>query len=353
MALFTLTDSGITAATNTTFAIEGISERGDLQRILRDNIGFIAPDTMVLAEEFGDWDESRRRIDLLCLDANADLVVVELKRTEAGGHMELQAIRYAAMVSTMTFEQAVRAHTAYLMARGLEQDAEAEILSFLGWDSSEQDDFASNARIVLVSADFSRELTTSVLWLLDRDLDIRCVRLQPYKVDNRLLLDIRQVLPLPEAVDYQVKVREKERRERKKKSGGADFTRYDLHIGDQVFENQWKRNAIYITVSHLCSRGHTPEQIQKTLSWKNRLWLSLPGELDSEEFCSEALAQAQNGGLAFAPRRWFCQDDQLIHSGGNTWAFTNQWGGKAIEAIKQLAQDHPAERISVVKTERG
>jgi len=32
-----------------------------------------------------------------------------LKRTEDGGHLELQAIRYAAMVSTMTFDQAVSA----------------------------------------------------------------------------------------------------------------------------------------------------------------------------------------------------------------------------------------------------
>ena len=55
---------------------------------------------MVLAEEFGDWEDSRRRIDLLCLDPNAQLIVVELKRTVDGGHMELQALRYSAMVST-------------------------------------------------------------------------------------------------------------------------------------------------------------------------------------------------------------------------------------------------------------
>ena len=35
-----------------------------------------------VAEEFSDWEDSHRRIDLLCLDKDADLVVVELKRTE-------------------------------------------------------------------------------------------------------------------------------------------------------------------------------------------------------------------------------------------------------------------------------
>jgi len=42
---------------------------------------------LVLAEEFADWADSVRRIDLLCLDSEAQLVVVELKGDEDGGHM--------------------------------------------------------------------------------------------------------------------------------------------------------------------------------------------------------------------------------------------------------------------------
>ena len=45
---------------------------------------------MVIEEEFGDWEDSLRRIDLLCLNRKAQLVVLELKRTEDGGHMELK-----------------------------------------------------------------------------------------------------------------------------------------------------------------------------------------------------------------------------------------------------------------------
>ena len=47
---------------------------------------------MVIAEEFGDWGASRRQIDLLCIDKEANLVVIELSRTEDGGFMALQAI---------------------------------------------------------------------------------------------------------------------------------------------------------------------------------------------------------------------------------------------------------------------
>ena len=45
--------------------------------------------------------------------------------------------------------------------------------------------FAQEVRIVLVSAEFSKELTTSVMWLNDFGLDIRCVRIHLYRSGQR------------------------------------------------------------------------------------------------------------------------------------------------------------------------
>lgn len=73
------------------------------------------------------------------------------------------------------------------------------VLDFLGWDEQNEAAFAPGVRIVLVSAEFSKELTTAVLWLNESGLDIRCVRMKPYSLDGRVLLDVQQVIPLPEA----------------------------------------------------------------------------------------------------------------------------------------------------------
>ena len=130
MAIYEITSDTLRKIDETSFAQAGIKERGDLQRLLRAQIDVISPDTLVIAEEFGDWEDSKRRIDLLGIDMDANLVVIELKRNEDGGHMELQSIRYAAMVSTMTFDKAVEVYTDYINKNGTKLDARASLLDF-------------------------------------------------------------------------------------------------------------------------------------------------------------------------------------------------------------------------------
>jgi hypothetical protein len=348
MAIYEVESESIKPIPEAHFAKLGLKERGDLQRLIRDRIEVVAPDTMVLAEEFGNWEDSRRRIDLLALDREANLVVIELKRNEDGGFMDLQAIRYAGMITGMTFDQAVAAHQAYRTARGIEGDAQETILEFLGWGEPDEDAFAGDVRLVLVSAEFSKELTSAVMFLNERELDIRCVRVKPYSLEDRVLVDVQQVLPLPEASDYVVKLREKAREERRKQRSSKDLTKFDVTIVDETEAHLPKRRAIFRVVRHLCDRGITPEEISKLLDRPHhRTWREAPGELDSEEFTEAATEAARAGGPVFDPRRWWVEDDELIVSAGTTYAFTKMWGLNTEEAIKSMLKAFPHLEISV------
>jgi len=213
MSLYRVTPDKLEPVPRTTFSTESLLERQDLQRLLRRDISPIGDGLMVIAEEYGDWEDCNRRIDLLCLSKDADLVVVEIKRTEDGGHMELQAIRYAAMVSGMTLEQIIHA---YAQTKGDDLEiARSEILEFLQPTSEDSAELTGDVRIVLASADFSTELTTAVLWLNRHDLDITCIRLRPYRLGTEIFIDATQIIPLPEAADYEVKVRAQEKEKRK------------------------------------------------------------------------------------------------------------------------------------------
>ncbi|HCQ3819903.1 TPA: hypothetical protein OKD81_001659, partial [Escherichia coli] len=209
MALYNIANKELHALEKTTFTLEGLQERYDLQEAIKKNIDIIAPDCLVISEEFSDWEDSRRRIDLLAIDKQANLVVIELKRDETGAHMELQALRYAAMISTMSFAKACEYFQTYLKKQNCDTDAKEKILEFVELDETELVDFGKDIRIVLASSDFSKELTTTAIWLRDKGVDIRCVRLTPYRFNDDVLINAEQIIPVPELEEYQVKFREK------------------------------------------------------------------------------------------------------------------------------------------------
>ena len=342
MAIYELTKEALTELPETAFEVEGLREREDIQRLLRERIEIVCPDIMVIAEEFGDWEEARRRIDLLALDRDANLVVIELKRTSDGGHMELQAIRYAAMVSAMTFDNAVVAHARYLSSLGREEeDAEKTILSFLGWKTSNQRPFGQDIRILLVSRDFSKELTSTVMWLNDHDLDIRCVRITPYRLDDRVLVDVQQIIPLPEAADYQVQVRSKAIRERSTRRISRDWTKYDLQVGTQRYPNLPKGRLILEAIRHACSSGISPEKIDEVIGPKTNLWFSVDGECDGMQVRNAIDEDRQAKGTSDTRKRFFWEDEELIRHKGKTYALTSQWGSDTLDSIDKLRRAFP------------
>jgi hypothetical protein len=248
MAVFRLTKSSIEPLDETSFVQHDIRERSDLQRLLKANVSVVAPEVLIIAEEFGDWQDSKRRIDLLGVDHDAKLVVIELKRDEVGGHMELQAIRYAAMVSTMTFDHAAQVYQQLLDKRGELADGRQKLLEFLNWEQPQDGVFAQEVRIVLVAADFSKELTTSALWLCNEyDLDIRCIRLKPYALESQVIIDVQQIVPLPEADVYQVRLREQAvaRRESIRQSG-VPTGYWFVNVGDDAQpDRSWEDRRRY------------------------------------------------------------------------------------------------------------
>lgn len=222
MPLFEMTPESLVQVPSSTFVAEQVLERADLQRLLRARIDVVIEDVLIVSEEFGAFADARHRIDLLGIDRDGHLVVFELKRTSDGGHLELQALRYAAMVSTMTFSDLVEHYEQYLarVEPAAAEQARERLISWLEEADGESTVLSREVRIVLVSGGFDREITTTVLWLNDvYTLDIRCIKLTPYKVGERLLLDVQQVIPLPEASDLTIQLKRQVAQARAVRSG--------------------------------------------------------------------------------------------------------------------------------------
>jgi len=335
MSLYELSSDSIAEIPTVTYASLGLREREDVQRVLREHIDVISPDTLILAEEFGEWTDSRRRIDLLGLNREGSLVVIELKRTEDGGHMELQALRYAAMVSTLKFEQAVEVHKKFREARGLPPDAaETMIREFLDIIDGPVA-FSNSVRIILASADFSKEITSTVLWLNDQGLDVTCIKMRPHSVQGRVLLNIEQVVPLPEAAAFQVAIREKSLEQQAVAANGRDLTRYRVKTPQgEIFSNLPKRRFIYRIVSEAIKLGVKPVDILQVVPWRQaNMFISAPGRLTGAALMSTAEDRS--------PTRYFCEDNEVFHIDDHTYSMSNQWGIRTEEAVKKILEILP------------
>ena len=342
MPLFEMTDSDLVAVPTTSFAAEQILERADLQRLIRARIDILVPDVLIVSEEFGAFTESRRRIDLLGVDHDGHLIVFELKRTEDGGHLELQALRYAAMVSTMTFDDLVGHFEAYLqkvnpMAADAARDQLASWLEDVGGSEAE---ISREVRIVLVTAGFDREITTTVLWLNDiYQMDICCIRLHPYKLDDRVLLDVEQVIPLPEAEDLMIQLRKREAKAREARTSGVDRTRYVVISPEGRTEPLPKRRAILSMVEAVAATKVGLASIAGVLSPTKVM--QVPGVRTGEDLY-EALVE-KYPALPQNRFRWFLE--QPLTDGRDTWVVSNQWGTETEHVLQALVSLAPGQGL--------
>jgi len=329
MSIFLLENGQLNAIHGTTFINESILERQHLQQALKQNISVIAADCLVLTEEYAEWDASRKRIDLLAIDKQANLVIIELKRTDTGDHMELQALRYASMISTMTFEHALDVLVDYRNKNGEEgftrENARETIEDFIELDAINETNFGNDVRIILVSAEFSKELTTSVIWLNERDLDITCVRMKPYKYQDQILIDIQQVLPLPEAKDYQIRAQKKaeERREIQKNLNSRDYSKY-LFNG---LELNKRKLVLELIKTHIKNNN--------ILSLEDLLF-DFPQELRKGRKMYKRYDEVIQTN---DKNRYFSEVDEVLDLTDGKFVISNQWGAGNIQAILDRADE--------------
>ena len=350
MAIYELAKNELIKIRTTTFSEQGIRERQDLQRLLRAQIEILAPNTLIISEEFGEWEDSRRRIDLLGIDKESNLVVIELKRSEDGSHMELQSVRYAAMIANLTFSRVVDIYGAYLEKIGVEKNPEEHLLEFLDLEEADEESFGHDVKIVLASAEFSKEITSSVLWLNEKGLDIRCIRIRPYQDGQKTLLDVQTVIPLPETEQYQVQIKEKKQKAKEARSSNRDFSRYDFSIKDEVSRNLAKRNLMFLAVKTTIDSGVSPEAIAELVpSRKNRMFKVLDGVLD-EEAISIELLKDDPGGRHPRTKRYFCKEGEYFHYNNKTYALSNQWGRSTPSYVQAIIDAFPQLEMSVSVT---
>ena len=187
-----------------TFAELNLRERFDIQEWIEKTPAILGEELLVIGKEF--ILSSGKRLDLLCIDKSAKLVIVELKRDDSGQSVEWQAIKYASYCSNLLDEEVFRQCASYMGCD--EVEARQKIEEFI-----EEDIEALNEsqRIILVSKEFNSEVISAVIWLREFGVDIQCTRLAPFLDGKELFIKPETLIPVPEARDYIERKEEKQR----------------------------------------------------------------------------------------------------------------------------------------------
>lgn len=230
-----------------------LTERYDLQEWLVSHPEALGEELLIIQKEYNGFDGTGERLDLLALDTQGRLVLIENKRDDSGRDAVWQAIKYASYVAPFTAEDIENVFEQYLIknkpeypylddneldADQVHNTASILIKRFLKANDGEEIQLnpRNSQRIILVAGEFRKEVTNTALWLIEREIDVKCVKVSPYMLNRQLLVDIKQIIPVPEASEYMVRLIRKEAEVKMIIAKDQEIAKKRIEYWTQLFE---------------------------------------------------------------------------------------------------------------------
>jgi len=220
-----------------TFSELGFRERENLQEWICHNPEMFGEDLLIIQKEFDGFNETRERLDLLALDKEGNLVIIENKLDDSGRDVVWQSLKYASYCSSLTKPQILQIYQRYLVKFHRGENAEENVQEFLEKDMDEIIlNSGNHQRIFFVAANFRKEVTSTVLWLLGYGLLVHCYKVTPYRSGADLFLNMEQIIPTPEAEDFMIEMSAKEASEKSTKAELKNRHRLRLDYWEECLE---------------------------------------------------------------------------------------------------------------------
>jgi hypothetical protein len=192
------------------------TERNHLQEWLANMPEALGEELLVIQKEFDGFDDTRERLDLLALDKDGNLVIIENKLDDTGRDMVWQTLKYASYCSSLSKLQIIEIYQRYLNRYQQGGDASGLLCEFLGVEDTEELKLnqGNSQRLMMVAANFRKEVTSTALWLLGYGIQVQCFKTTPFSDGEQLYLNVEQIIPTPEAKEFMIGMNAKEAEEK-------------------------------------------------------------------------------------------------------------------------------------------
>jgi len=233
-----------------TFQELGFQERKHLQEWICKNTDMLGERLLIIQKEFSGFEDTKERLDLLAIDEHGSLVIIENKLDDSGRDVVWQSLKYTSYCSGLAKSDIKDIFQKYLDEQGKDEYAERILCEFLGAeDFSEIELNSDDQRIIMIAANFRKEVTSTAMWLLDHNIKIKCIRVTPYELNNQVFIDTEQIIPIVNAEEYLIKIANKKQEELMSKE--KNQTRYSIRIGfwRNLLEEMDQRSDLFKNVN--------------------------------------------------------------------------------------------------------
>ena len=188
-------------------------ERDHLQEWIVKQPDIFGEDLLIIQKEFSGFEDTQERLDLLALDRQGALVIIENKLDDSGRDVVWQALKYASYCSSLSKVDITKIYQQHLDETGSGARAEERISDFMEGQNFEEITLNQGVsqRIILVAAKFRKEVTSTVLWLMNFGVELQCFRATLFAEDEALFLNVEQIIPTQDAEDYTIGMAKKAR----------------------------------------------------------------------------------------------------------------------------------------------
>jgi len=252
-----------------TFAELGFKEKENLQEWLANNPEALGEELLVIQKEFSGFSDTKERLDLLALDKQGNLVIIENKLDDTGKDVTWQVLKYASYCSTLSKKDITAIYQEYLDKTIKNESAEDKLVEF--FNDVEYEEIQLNKgqtqRIIMVAGNFRKEVTSTVLWLMNYKLRIQCFKVTPYALDNQLFLDVEQIIPMKDTEEYIISM--------------ADKTQEDIDSQEELKSRHYQRMEFW---KMLLSEMNSKSALFQNVNPAKEQWLSAGAGLSGVAF---------------------------------------------------------------------
>lgn len=228
-----------------TFNELNFKERDHLQEWIAKNPLCLGEELLIIQKEFSGFYETNERLDLLAIDKLGNLVVIENKLDDSGKDVTWQAVKYASYCSSLNKQDIIQIYQQYLGSSGsaVEKISEffenkdiSEILLNPGFNSQ---------RIILVAANFRKEVTSTVLWLMNFKIRLQCFKVTPFELGEQLFLNIEQILPTKDTEEFVISIATKAQEEIDTQETNKNRHNVRIAFWEQFINENAKVNGLF------------------------------------------------------------------------------------------------------------